>query len=266
MPQITSLQNDTIKLIRSLGQRKTRRQTGLFVAGGTAVLAMAEAAGDRPEMLVAGPDATGAEEFAIIRWAEKAGARVVGVSAPVLAKIAGRDNPQSLIGVFRRRAAAPPDPKAAHPGDLWIALEEVRDPGNLGTIIRTADAVGASGVVLIGRSCDPSSPECVAATMGSIFSVPVAPLEQDAFLALARAWPGDVAALIVGATEDIRRARLREPVLLLMGREGPGLGAELAAAATRRLAIPMAGRAQSLNLAVATAIAAYQVRARHLSV
>jgi TrmH family RNA methyltransferase len=263
---ITSFQNETVKLIRSLADRKARRETGLFVSEGAEVIGMAKAAGHAPEMLVHGPGTPGPADPEVLDWAGRAGARLVEVTRPILEKLAGRDNPQSLIGVFRQRPQRLPEPPSIRRSDLWIALEEVRDPGNLGTILRTADAAGARGLLLVGPSCDPYAPDCVHAAMGSIFNVPHPQIGREAFLHLAKGWPGDIAALIVGATEDIRRARLEEPVLLLMGREGPGLGAELAAVATRRLAIPMAGRAQSLNLAVATAIAVYQVRASHLSV
>ncbi len=262
---ITSLQNDTVKLIRSLDTRKARRETGLFVAEGAGFLGMARAAGQVPDILVAGPGLHDPADIGIARWAEAAGARILEVSSAVLEKLAQRENPQALIGVFRQRWAEAPDVGQVREGDTWIALEEVRDPGNLGSIIRTVDAVGAGGVLLVGPCCDPHARDCVHATMGSIFAVPVAAIDRDAFAALARVWPGDVAGTAVGAPEDLRTAGLREPVLLVMGREGPGMSGEIAAACCRRVAIPMSGRAQSLNLAVASALALYWIRDRHLS-
>jgi TrmH family RNA methyltransferase len=141
-----------------------------------------------------------------------------------------------------------------------VALEAIRDPGNLGTIIRTADAVGASGVTLVGSSCDPYSREAVRASMGSIFNVPLVRLSQESFLALAAAWKGDVVGTHLSGREDFRAVPYRAPALLAMGSEGPGLSPELAGACSRLVKIPMAGRLDSLNLAVATALMLYEIR------
>jgi len=140
----------------------------------------------------------------------------------------------------------------------------VRDPGNLGTIIRTADAVGAAGVILVGTSCDPYSRECVRATMGSIFAVPLVKMTREAFLAWCRGWPGDVVGTHLNCDEDFRKASYRAPALLVMGSEGPGLSEPLVKACTRLVKIPMAGQLDSLNLAVATALMLYQIRGPHL--
>jgi TrmH family RNA methyltransferase len=139
-------------------------------------------------------------------------------------------------------------------------LEDIRDPGNLGTIVRTADAAGCAGIILVGTCCDPYAQESIRATMGSIFAVPLVKMERAAFLAFASAWPGDVIATHLESTEDYRAANYRGPELLVMGSEGPGLSDEAAAVATRRVKIPMAGRLDSLNLAIATALMLYQIR------
>jgi len=149
--------------------------------------------------------------------------------------------------------------------ETWIALEEVRDPGNLGTIIRTADAVGAAGIVLIGASCDPYSHECVRATMGSVFSVPLARMQRDGFLKWIDGWKGDIVGTHLDGAEDFRTVQYRAPTLLVMGSEGPGLSDELTAQCTRLVKIPMAGKLDSLNLAVATALVLYEIRGPHLS-
>jgi TrmH family RNA methyltransferase len=224
--------------------------------------------GWRPEALVALKDieTDGSPVHRdLIRWALDAGADVLDVSAAVLGKLAAKDNPQSMMGVFHQRWAEPPSALALGAGDVWLALEEVRDPGNLGTIIRTVDAVGARGVIIVGQCCDPWAHECVRATMGSIFAVPVVRMERAAFLELARGWTGDVIGTDLDATEDFRKARPREPVLLVMGSEGPGMSEEVGAACSRLVVIPMSGRLDSLNLAVATALTLYQFRGPHLS-
>src|SRR5262245_28897475 len=257
---VTSLQNERVKLIRSLEMRKARRETGLFVAEGASLLLSARAAGWVPKILVflAGRQGEVASELA--RWAASAGAECLEVSAAVLAKLAGKDNPQNMLGVFEQRWGSLPDARAAPRSALWVALEAPRDPGNLGTILRTSEAVAASGVMLIGHSCDPYSREAVRASMGSIFNVPVVRLEAQPFLAWRVAWQGDVVGTHLEAGVDFRRAGYRAPLLLVMGSEGPGLSGELARACSRLVKIPMAGRLDSLNLAVASALMLYEMR------
>ena len=148
---ITSLQNERVKLIRSLEMRKVRRETGLFVAEGASVLVMARDAGWAPRMLVllAGSAGNGIHRE-LLDWALAAGAECLEVSEAVLGKLAAKDNPQTMLGVFEQRWAAEPDVASVAADALWVVLEAPRDPGNLGTIVRTADAVGASGVALVG--------------------------------------------------------------------------------------------------------------------
>jgi TrmH family RNA methyltransferase len=258
---ITSLQNERVKLIRSLHMRKVRRETGLFVAEGASVLVSARDAGWRPKILafLAG-SATAGVHRDLLRWAEAAKAECLEVSEAVLGKLAAKDNPQTMLAVFEQRWQPLPAPDAASEDALWVVLEAVRDPGNLGTVVRTVDAVGAGGVVLLGPCVDSYSREAVRATMGSIFSVPLAraPLEEG--LKWVSRWPGDVVGTRLDAREDFRGAVYRQPALLVMGSEGPGLSAELSGACTRRVRIPMAGRLDSLNLAVATALMLYEMR------
>jgi TrmH family RNA methyltransferase len=140
-----------------------------------------------------------------------------------------------------------------------VALERVRDPGNLGTILRTADAAGCGGVILVGECCDPWSVECVRATMGSIFALPLAKAMPAEFLAWRSGWPGSVVGTLLTAQTDYRSAVYAAPTLILMGNEQQGLTPEMAAACDVAVKIPMRGRADSLNLAVATGIMIYAV-------
>jgi RNA methyltransferase, TrmH family len=258
---VTSLQNERVKFIRALEMRKARRETGLFVAEGASVLVSARDAGWTPRMLVflAG-SAGGGVHRELLGWAESAGAECLEVSEAVLGKLAAKDNPQTMLGVFEQQWKEMPEPQSVARDATWLALEGIRDPGNLGTIIRTVDAVGASGVVLIGPCCDPYSRESVRATMGSIFNGPLLRTEAEPFRVWATRWPGDVVGTHLSGSEDFRAAPYREPVLMLMGSEGPGLTEHLAGACSRLVKIPMAGRLDSLNLAVATALMLYEVR------
>jgi TrmH family RNA methyltransferase len=264
---ITSLQNERVKLIRSLEMRKARRETNLFVAEGASVLVEARDAGWLPKVLAfltgSAPSGVGR---GLVTWAEAAGAECLEVSHAVLAKLAAKDNPQTMLGVFEQRWAAEPSSGSAAGDATWLALEAVRDPGNLGTIVRTVDAVGGSGVILIGTCVDPFARDAVRASMGSIFNVPLVRMSAESALSFAAAWTGDVIGAQLSAREDFRGVRYRAPTLLVMGSEGPGLSAKLAAACSRRVKIPMAGRLDSLNLAVATGLMLYEIRRERLKV
>ena len=257
---ITSLQNDRVKLIRSLEMRKARRETGLFVAEGASVLVMARDAGWTPRMLVflAGSANAGVAQ-GLLAWAEGAGAECLEVSEAVLGKLAAKDNPQTMLGVFAQRRVRAPVFESVPADGVWVALEGIRDPGNLGTIIRTVDAVGARGVALIGNCVDAYARETVRATMGSIFNVPLVRLTLEECLPWVARWAGDIVGTHLDAAEDFRTRAYRAPTLLLMGSEGPGLSPELSATCTRLVKIPMAGRLDSLNLAVATGLMLYEI-------
>ncbi|MBX9864437.1 MAG: RNA methyltransferase [Hyphomicrobium sp.] len=256
---ITSLTNDRVKAIRALEMRKERKETGLFVAEGASILVTAREAGFAPTSLVYQADGINSPTpRSLVGWALEAGADVLEVSEGVLSKLSAKDNPQTMLGVFKQRWGSLP--KDAGKDDCWLALEEVRDPGNLGTIIRTVDAVGAKGIILIGNSCDPYSREAVRATMGSVFAVPLVRTTREEFLAWRASWRGDVVGTHLDGREDFRRAAYQGPVLLVMGSEGPGLSESLTRSCSRLVKIPMAGKLDSLNLAVATALTLYQIR------
>ncbi len=254
---VTSLTNPTVKAVRALHQRKVRQETGLFLAEGLKLIGEALEAGHTPTILLYGPEAR-ALPF-LRRAAEataKAGGEVIEVTHDILEKVSRRENPQMVVAVFPQRFGelAALDPGSA---DCWVALQAVRDPGNLGTIVRTADAAGCGGVILVGDCCDPYSVEAVRATMGSIFAVPLFKAGVDEFIAWRAAWPGSVVGTLLSASVDHRSADYRRPTLILMGNEQAGLPPELAAICNVNVKIPMRGRADSLNLAVATGIMIY---------
>lgn len=264
---ITSLTNERVKAIRALEMRKERKETGLFAAEGASLLISARDAGAELQTIVfrAGTQDAGVTK-GLIAWAEQSNAEILEVSDAVLGKISSKDNPQTVLGVFKQRFAPAVQPQTVGKQATWLALEEVRDPGNLGTILRTADAAGCAGIMLIGTCCDPYAPECVRATMGSIFAVPLVKLEKQTFVDLLGRWPGDIIATDLSAKQDFRAVSYRAPELIVMGSEGPGLSLELAQTATVRVKIPMSGQLDSLNLAVATALTIYQVRADRLKI
>ena len=258
--RITSLANPLVKEIRGLALPKNRKASGLFVAEGLKLVADAVDAGWAIRTLVHA-DTVGHQPLVkrLAATARGGGATVLAVSEAVLGKISRRDNPQTVLGVFEQRTLAA---KAIRPGAdaVWVALESVRDPGNLGTIVRTVDAAGASGVMLIGDTVDPFSIEAVRATMGSIFNVALCRLRQAEFATIAGGWPGMVVGTHLAATVDYRDAPYRTPVLLIMGGERAGLSADIARLCKPLVRIPMAGRADSLNLAVATGVMLFEIR------
>ena len=258
--QITSFANPIVKEIRGLALPKNRKASGLFVAEGLKLVADAIEAGWTVRTLVHA--STVGDQPLVRRLAATTHARggtVISVGEAVLAKISRRDNPQTVLGVFEQRLIAA---KGVRPrqDDVWIALEAVRDPGNLGTIVRTADAVGAAGVILVGETVDPFSPEAVRATMGSIFAVPLARATKAEFAALATGWRGTVVGTHLSGTADYREADYKPPVLLVMGGEQAGLTPESAALCRTLVKIPMAGKADSLNLAIATDVMLFEIR------
>lgn len=255
---ITSASNPLIKRLRGLERKKARQETGLFLAEGTRLVAQGLANGWTLDTLVI---SKGAADRAFTRdmveTARAAGARVVSVPEKLASRIARKDNPQAVIGAFAQRPRRLDD--LSRPGaDLWIALHEVRDPGNLGTILRTADCAGIGGIILTGQCCDPYSVEAVRASMGSVFDMPFA----EAGFAALDDWRRGRGARLVAASmngtvrhdDDIYAPR----AVILMGNEQSGLPAELEAACDTLARIPMRGGADSLNLAQATAIMTYE--------
>ena len=259
--EVTSLANPLVKDIKALALKKFRDEQRAFMAEGLKLVIDALDLGWSIRTMVFAKSALGnaAVEKAAAR-AVASGALVLEVSEKVLSAITRRDNPQMVLGVFAQRYTTLRDIRPTG-NDVWVALERVRDPGNLGTVIRTIDAVGAKGLILIGDTTDPFSLETVRATMGSIFAVPVARASAEEFLAWRKGFRGLVAGTHLKGAVDYRSLDYGgQPVVLLMGNEQQGLPEGLAAACDRLLRIPQAGRADSLNLAVATGVMLYEVR------
>lgn len=255
MKAVTSLANPTVKAVRALHLRKAREETGLFVAEGLKAVLEAVDLGHAPAILMHGKDAASPLLQRAIDATLSDNGGVVEVTHDILAKVSRRDNPQAVVGVFRQVFAALSDSIAEAP--VSVALHRVRDPGNLGTIIRTADAAGCGAVILVGECCDPYSVEAVRATMGSIFAVPLIKATESEFAEWRQGWPGSVVGTLLTAETDHRRAAYARPSLILMGNEQQGLPPEMAALCDLNVKIPMLGRADSLNLAVATGIMIY---------
>lgn len=262
--EVTSLANPIVKDIKALMNKKAREETGSFIAEGLKLIIDALELGWTIRTLIYSKAAKGkplVEKVAAKTVAS--GGLVLEVSEKVMASIVRRDNPQMVAGVFEQRWRPLADVKPKK-GETYVALDRVRDPGNLGTIIRTADAVGASGVILVGDCTDPFAVETVRATMGSVFAMPVSRATVDEFIAWRKGAGVNVVATHLAGSVDYRTVDYaQKPVVVLMGNEQSGLPEELATKADTRVRIPQEGRADSLNLAIATAVMLYEAR-RHL--
>ena len=265
--EITSTSNPIIREIRGLALKKNRDASGTFMAEGLKLVSDAVEKGWKVKTLIFGKNLV--SEIELKQRVDVLAARVMAnggdileVSNKVLATITKRENPQLVIGVIEQRWQSAKMVKPGRNG-LWIALDRVRDPGNLGTIIRTADAVGADGVLLIGEVTDAFAIEAVRATMGSIFHMPIAHMELQKFLDWRKNWPGTIVGTHLKGAVDHRTINYRDqPVMLLMGNEQQGLPDELVEICDHLALIAMDGAADSLNLAIATGLMAFEAR-RH---
>jgi len=259
--EIHSFANDTVKRIRSLRDKKERKAEGKFLAEGLRILAEARDSGILPMVIAYSPNG-GVHPLAaeIIAEAEADGADVIETSPDILAKMSGKDNPQAILGVYKQPATAlAAIDRASAP--LWLVAQALRDPGNIGTMLRTGDAVGAGGLILIDDCADPFSVEAVRASMGAIFTQAVATARWEEFLPWLRGGSGQLVGTSLNADSDYLDASYVPPCFLLIGNESQGLPADYEAACDLLVKIPMAGRADSLNAAVAAAVMAFQVKA-----
>jgi TrmH family RNA methyltransferase len=259
--QVTAFSNATVKRLRSLRDKKARRAEHMFLAEGLRIVAEARDSGQLPEIIAF--SAEGAKHplaAEIIAAAEAAGADAIETSPDILSKMSGKDNPQMLLGAYSQPTTAL-DRIDRTSAPLWICAQALRDPGNIGTILRSGDAVGAGGLILIGDCADPFSVEAVRASMGAIFTQQVAAARWEEFLPWLRSGPGQLVGTSLKASHDYLDARYEKPCFLLIRNEQQGLPESYEAECDLLVKIPMAGRADSLNAAVAGAVMAFAVKA-----
>jgi TrmH family RNA methyltransferase len=260
---ITSFRNPKVKFLRSLRMRKVRQREGVFLVEGIRIVEEALACSVPVETLVYAPDLlVSARARGLVE--RVAPEQRLALAGDVFGSISGREQPQGIAAVVRIEelllAAIP-----LSAGLLVPVAYQLNDPGNLGSIVRTADAAGASGVVVVEPSADLYDPQAVRATMGSLFALPVVHLEDES--ALLRWYAGVRAAgldLLVAAT-SAHGAQVhfdvsyRRPLVLLLGNESYGLPEAVRASADVQVRLPMAGRATSLNVSAAAAALIYEV-------
>ena len=241
---ISSAANPVIKWLRGLALKKNREDEGLFIIEGARDVEAALALGWKLHTLVCTPSAK-----------QIAGKKTI-ITLDLMQRVTGRDNAQDVLAVFHHRLS---EAQEIHSG-LWLGLEEIRDPGNLGTILRTTHAAGARGVVLIGACCDPFSPEAVAASMGSLAAINICRMTQDAFVAWRGSYKGAVLGTHLQGAVDYRTAAYAPDCLIVMGSEHRGLSDAVAAVCEQKVIIPMPGGTESLNVAIASALMLFEAR------
>lgn len=259
---LTSKHNQAIKQIRALRQRREREATGLFFIEGIRNVTEAVQAQAPIEQLIVAPELL-RSQFAqgLVEQQRQQTTPILEVRSDVFASLSSKDGPQGLAAVVRQQwvslAEVTPDQ-----GLCWIALNAISDPGNLGTILRTGDAVGAAGVILLGDCTDPYDPATGRASMGTLFSQHLVKATWAEF----SQWLSQSCFNLVGAADSAsnhyRNYGYPQPLILLMGSEREGLDAEQQAHCQALVSIPMHGQADSLNLAVATGVLLYEILAQ----
>ena len=259
---ISSRSNPTIKLIRGLRERKERERTGLFFVEGIRLVVEAAQSGADIQTLVVAPEllkSSLAQE--VVGQQRQRGGQVLDVTPDVFESVSHKEGPQGIGAVVRQRWEALDDVQL---GDelCWVALDEPQDPGNIGTILRTADAVGGGGIILLDQSADPYDPSALRASMGAIFSQRLVKASFADLIVWKRRHDYCLAGTSDKGVVEYRSAAYRFPLVLLMGSEREGLSAEQQAVCDLVVRIPMVGRSDSLNLAVATGVMLYELYAR----
>ncbi|HXT38000.1 MAG TPA: RNA methyltransferase [Chloroflexota bacterium] len=259
--RITSPGNELVRRARALRQRKAREDQGALLVEGIRPVWQALDHHAAVEVIFLAPDllSSDAARTAAAR-AAAGGIRVVEVSGAVFGRLAEHEHPSGLAAIVRAPRHVLAD-VVVPPTGVLIALHEVGNPGNLGTILRTLDAIGGTALITIGESTDPHHPTAVKASMGTLFSVPTLHLDRAGDLL---AWARARGITVIGASERAARTHWEQPpippCLLFLGHEGRGLPPEVLDACDQQVRIPMAGTAGSLNLAVAAGILLYETR------
>lgn len=260
--KILSAKNDRIRLVQKLSRRRIRYREGLFVIEGPRLLGEAVASHARMQSVFWSPELFSEETWAGLLPALPSDIPLYEVPAGVFRQMAATESPQGILAVVGMPAwnwedCLAPRPEAPLP--LAVLVDGLQDPGNLGTILRAAEALGATGVLLGEGSADIFNPKAVRATMGAIFRFPVAwGLDLPALVPALKERGLRVLVSGARASEPVYREDWRRPVAVVLGNEGAGVSPALLALADGHVRVPMPGRAESLNAAMAAGIVLYE--------
>jgi TrmH family RNA methyltransferase len=255
---LSSKENKTFKFLSSLSDPKVRKREKAFLIEGVKMVeeALRDRAGVRE--VVASPALTGHHGRSVVKLAEKTGVNILWISERLMDSIAETKTPQPVMALVEMLEHAE-DPLFRTPPGLIVLCHELQDPGNLGTIIRTAEAVGAAGVVVTGNAVDPYNQKAVRASMGSILRVPVVrAADAGGFLSTCRQKGFQTVALTLSSRQAHFNIDLKKPSVVIVGQEGSGLQEELLKEVDLLVRIPMAGTIDSLNVATSAAVLLYE--------
>ena len=258
MEQITSVKNNRVKNWASLKQKKFREQSGLYLAEGLRLVEEAVESGAPIEDILISGDVGSGKFDRIINSATAAGTRMYEVNDMIIEHVADTKTPQGVIAVVRKTEGDPFAFIANKERPLYLVLDGLQDPGNLGTMIRTADAVGATGVFVGANSVDLYNPKVVRATMGSLYHLPVFQLGLIDLLPKLKAVGVNVVGTAVENGVPVFRADLSGAVALVIGSEAHGVSDAVAALTDANVTLPMPGGAESLNAAIASSVILYE--------
>jgi TrmH family RNA methyltransferase len=256
---ITSLGNSRIKLIRKLKDRKTRQEEGVFLVEGLRLVTEAVQLKRKILTIVFSRELLKSDKgLSLVDQQSKEGVEVLEVNGAVFESIASKENPQGIIAILNQ-VFVPLSGLSMMENDLYVALEAVADPGNLGTILRTSDAVGAKGVILLDQSTDPYDPTSIRASMGAVFSQKLIKTTYQEFLNWKIAQDVPVVGTWDSGAVDYQAYHYPGRMVLLMGSERQGMSEPYKALCDAIVKVPMVGRSDSLNLAVATGVCLYEI-------
>lgn len=263
MIELTGLNNPLVKAAAELKQKKHRTERGEFLAEGLRTAEEAVAYG-KVRALFYTQEAVGGERMQrLLEAAAAQNIELICVSENVLKKIADTETPQGVAAVCTMPQVSLEDLLAG--GQMLLVLDRIGDPGNMGTMLRTADAAGIGGVVLLKGCVDAYAPKTVRSSMGSLFHVPVAAgLDEAAFVKAARAAGYALLVTALDGADNLYKADLSGRLAFVMGNEASGVSDYLLSAADKRVFIPMQGRAESLNVAMAAGIVMFEALRRRL--
>lgn len=262
---ITSFQNPLFKRIKRIKSKKYRRREVAHFAEGIRVVISAIESGAQIEALVYAPELLTSEiALRTIEEQRGLGIRCESLSPGLFEALSDRDNPIGLGAIVSNRWTSL-NSFSIEPSNFYVALFDVAEPGNLGTVLRTVDASGASGLILVGNCVDPYHPTSLKASMGAVYSVPIAAVDdQDILLDWSAAYGLKLYGTTAKGNFPYWQIEYSFPALFLMGSERQGLSDDILKRSQEVITIPMRGHASSLNLAVATGIVLFEVAKQKL--
>lgn len=258
--ELTGLQNPLVKAAAELKQKKYRQQRGEFLAEGLRTVEEAVAFKAAQQLFY-----TATEDERTLRLLEQAAAlqvKLVCVSEAVMKKIADTETPQGIIAVCRMQEQ--PLEQLLASGRMLLVLDRVGDPGNIGTMLRTADAAGVGGIILLKGTADIYAPKTVRSSMGSLFHVPIlSGVAEQEFIDNAKKAGYQILVTALDGADNLYQADLKGRLAFVMGNEAGGVSTTLLQQADKRVFIPMRGKAESLNVAMAAGIIMFEAMRRN---